>query len=99
MFSALTYNSSLSTTNKADIWDLDFSKLFANLNLANTTISGFLLYADMLNGEKANSDPYLLVSVGNGIVVVPEASNYLAGAVAIAIGAFHVIRRRKPATV
>lgn len=99
IFSALTYNSSLSQTNKADVWDLDFSKLFTNLNLANTSISGFLLYADMLDGEKANSDPYLLVSVGNGIVVVPEASNYVAGIVAILIGGLHLrSRRQKRAT-
>ena len=97
VFSALSYNSAGSSSNHADVWDLDFAKLFANLNLSNQAIGGFLLYADQLNGEKPNSDPYLLVSVGNGIPMIPEASNYLAGAVAIAIGAFHSIRRRKAA--
>ena len=97
IFSALSYNTSLSNANHADVWDLDFARLFGNLNLEDQSISGFLLYADMLNGEQPNSDPYLLVSVGNGIPMIPEASNYLAGAVAIAIGAFHSIRRRKAA--
>jgi hypothetical protein len=95
VFSALTYNSSVSNTNRADVWDLDFAKLFNNLNLADTNISGFLLYADMLNGEKANSDPYLLVSVGNGIPSIPEASNYVVGAVALSILGFSHLRFRR----
>jgi len=95
VFSALSYNSTLSASNHGDVWDLDFSKLFANLNLQDQNISGFLLYADQLNGERPNSDPYLLISVGNGIPSIPEASNYIAGAVAILIAALHMRFRRQ----
>jgi hypothetical protein len=68
-----------------DIWDINFSDLLTALNKPDVPISGFVLFADANNGEKANSDPYLLVSVGNGIVVVPEATNYVAGAFAIGL--------------
>lgn len=83
---------------KSDVWDLNFGKVLASMNLADGPISGFLLYADALNGEKNDSDPYLLVAVGNGIPQVPEPANYLAGIAAILmLGVSHmtVLRRRK----
>ena len=86
---------------KGDVWDLNFGAVLSGLKLADGPISGFLLYADQLNGEKANSDPYLLVSVGSGIPQVPEPANYLAGVAAILmLGFSHLtILRRKRATV
>jgi hypothetical protein len=84
-----------------DVWDLNFGAVLSGLKLADGPISGFLLYADMANGEQANSDPYLLVSVGSGIPQVPEPANYLAGIAAILmLGVSHLtVLRRKRATV
>ena len=85
---------------KGDVWDLNFGDVLSGLKIADGPVSGFLLYADMLNGEQANSDPYLLVAIGNGIPV-PEPATYVAiGAVLFMLGASHVtVLRRKPATV
>ena len=60
-----------------DVWDLNFGNLLNTLHLADAPITGFLLYADMNNGEKPSSDPYLLVSAGNGIPAVPEPNSAL----------------------
>ena len=86
---------------KGDVWDINFGSVLAGLKLADGPISGFLLYADMANGEKANSDPYLVVAIGNGIPNVPEPANYLAGIAAILmLGVSHLtVLRRKNATV
>lgn len=86
-------------TAKGDVWDISFAGLLNTLHLSDTDITGFLLSADMTNGEKANSDPYLLLSVGNGIPV-PEASNYMAGIAALVFaGLFHMrqLKLRKSA--
>lgn len=71
------------------------------MHLADGPITGFLLYADALNGEQNNSDPYLLVAVGSGIPQVPEPANYLAGIAAfLMLGVSHMtVLRRKRATV
>ena len=59
-----------------DQWDVDIGGLMTTLGKpANTNISGVVLYADTTNGERANSDPYLLVSVANP--GVPEPSSFL----------------------
>ena len=58
---------------KGDTWNINFAGLLNTLHLADTAINGFILFADQAAGEVANSDPYLLVSVGNG-TQVPEAS-------------------------
>lgn len=86
---------------KGDTWDINFGNVLNGLKIADGPISGFLLYADMLNGEQANSDPYLLVAVGNGIPQVPEPANYLTGLAALLIlGMSHfTVLRRKNATV
>lgn len=85
---------SVATTGKKspDVWDLNFSDLLNTLHLPNAPISGFILYADTHDGETAGSDPYLLVSVGNG-VAVPEPGSVLllSGAVI-----FFLKRRRVP---
>jgi hypothetical protein len=79
-----------------DVWDLNFGAVLSSLKLADGPITGFLLYADALNGEKTNSDPYLLVAVGPGIPQVPEPANYLAGIAALAmLGAYHLNLLRK----
>lgn len=73
-----------------DVWDINMGDLLDQLNVASQQITGFILAADMLNGEQPNSDPYLLVSVGNGIMV-PEPANYAVGLAAILFaGLFHV---------
>ena len=63
-----------------DIWDINIGQLLNSISMpANTAIDGFFLYADSTHGERANSDPYLLLSVGNGIPVIPEPATYLGG--------------------
>jgi hypothetical protein len=82
----------------SDVWDVSFAKLLAALHLADAPISGFILYADSTGGEIPGSDPYLLVSVGSGIPVVPEPANYIAGFAAVAFALlFHakqVLKRK-----
>jgi len=79
-----------------DIWNVSVSQLLANAHLADMDVSGFVLAADMTAGEKANSDPYLLLSVGNGtFTTVPEASSFLplVGVLGMVIGG-RAVRRR-----
>ena len=81
-----------------DVWDINFGAVLNGLHLADGPISGFLLYADQLNGERANSDPYLLVAIGNGIPQVPEPANYVAAIAAIVIlgvSQMTVLRRKR----
>lgn len=81
-----------------DVWDINFSQLLSGLHIADGSITGFILYADQTNGEKANSDPYLLLAVGNGVPAVPEPTTYFAGFAAIAFALlFHarqVLKKR-----
>jgi hypothetical protein len=98
IFPYLTPNTT--TGSKTDVWDLNFGAALSGLHLADGPISGFLLYADSLNGEKANSDPYLLVAAGSGIPTIPEPSNYVAAIAAIAIlgvSQLTILRRKKAA--
>jgi hypothetical protein len=89
IFANLTPNTSGKA--KGDVWDINLGQLLSTLKMSDTAISGYILYADATAGEKPNSDPYLLISAGNGIVVVPEFGNYIAGLAAIAFaGLFHV---------
>jgi hypothetical protein len=103
IFPNLTANSSGGAKGKSDVWDISFAGLLNTLHLSDGPISGFLLSADMAAGEKPNSDPYLLVSAGNGIPTIPEASNYMAGVAAILFaGLFHLRQfrlRKKAATI
>jgi hypothetical protein len=90
-----------STGTKTDVWDLNFGAVLNSMKLADGPITGFLLYADALNGEQNNSDPYLLVAVGNGIPQVSEPATYLVGIAAFFMfGVSHVtVLRRKRAAV
>jgi len=90
IFSALT-----PVSGSKDVWDLEFDKLLSNLNIADGPIRGFVLAADMNNGERPNSDPYLLVSIGNGIPAVPEGDTYMVGLFGIGIAAVSVVRTMK----
>lgn len=86
--------------NSKDVWDINFASLLSGLHIADGTITGFVLYADKTDGEKANSDPYLLLAIGNGIPAVPEPATYFAGLAAIGFALlFHVknVLRRKRA--
>ena len=94
LFSALTPVTAAPGQAKDDTWRIDFSKVLQNLNLADGEISGFILGADMAAGEKPNSDPYLLISVGNGIPAVPEADTYMVGLFGIGV-AFASARKLK----
>ena len=100
IFPNLTQNTT-SGSKSTDIWNLNFGQLLNSLHLQDTSITGFVLSADMANGEIPSSDPYLLVAIGSGIPAVPEVTNYLAGVVAIAFaGLFHLRQfqlRRKTA--
>ncbi|HST29500.1 MAG TPA: hypothetical protein VLK27_01530 [Chthoniobacterales bacterium] len=46
----------------SDVWDLNFGALLKSLNLADTQITGYVLYADSKNGENNKSDPYFFIS-------------------------------------
>ena len=94
LFSALTPTGDKS----GDVWNLNFSKVLANLNLADGPIRGFILGADMANGEKPNSDPYLMIAVGNGIPAVPEGDTYIAGLFGIGIAIASTVRSLKRRT-
>jgi len=61
---------------KGDTWNINFAGLLNTLHLADTPINGFILFADQAAGEVANSDPYLLISVGSG-TQVPEPGSAL----------------------
>lgn len=66
IFSLLTPNntalSSGKKKSKVDVWDLNFGALLQSLNLADTNITGYVLYANAKGGEKVKSDPYFFVS-------------------------------------
>jgi hypothetical protein len=86
--------------NSKDVWDIKFADLLNGLHIADGSITGFVLYADKTNGEKADSDPYLLLAIGNGIPAVPEPATYFAGLAAIGFALlFHVknVLKRKRA--
>ena len=96
IFNNMTVNTT--TGNNTDVWDLNFGKVLTSMHLADGPITGFLLYADALNGEQNNSDPYLLVAIGNGIPQVPEPANYVAAIAAIVIlgvSQMTVLRRKR----
>jgi len=78
-----------------DIWSVNFAGLLTTLHLADLAVKGVLLSADVPNGEKPNSDPYLLLSVGNGIQV-PEPSSIalLLGSAGLLLCSRSVRRRR-----
>ncbi len=84
------------TDPKDDIWDINFSQLLGGNSIANGAISGFVLYANKTNGEKASSDPYLLLTVGNGngIPEIPEPGNFVAGLAAIVFAVIFQLRKR-----
>jgi hypothetical protein len=89
--------SPVSTTDKhaEDTWNLNFDQLLKNLNVADGSIKGFLLAADMAAGERPNSDPYLMIAVGSGIPAVPEPGTYAAGLFGIGIAVTSVLRSLK----
>jgi hypothetical protein len=45
-----------------DTWDLNLGQLLASLHLSDTSITGYVLYADAKGGETVKSDPYFFVS-------------------------------------
>lgn len=93
IFSALS--PATGSDSKGDVWNLNFGQLLNNLNLADGPIKGFILAADMANGEKPNSDPYMLANIGNGCPAVPEADTYAVGLFGIGIAAASVLRSLK----
>jgi hypothetical protein len=100
IFPYLTPHSTGGKKGTDDVWDINFSQLLSGLHIADGSITGFVLYADQGNGEKANSDPYLLLSVGAGIPSIPEPSTYFAGLSAVGFALLHArqVRRRKSAS-
>jgi hypothetical protein len=93
IFPAMVEHPTANGHGESDIWDINFGALLTRLHLSSSQITGFVLSADSANGETSNSDPYLLLSIGNGIPVVPEASNYVAGLVAIVIAGLSLKRK------
>ena len=96
VFSALSPSGSTK-----DVWNLNFGKLMDNLKLADGPIKGFILAADMAAGEKPNSDPYLMINVGDGIPTVPEADTYMVGLFGIGIALVSILRslKRRSSTI
>ena len=94
IFPAMTEQPTANGHGESDVWNINFGTLLSNAHLSSSNITGFVLSADMSNNETSNSDPYLLLAVGNGIPMVPEASNYVAGIVALLIAALSLRRRR-----
>ena len=88
IFSAMMGNA------KDDVWTVNVGTLLKGMgDSSNQGISKVLLYADSANGEKTNSDPYLLKAVGNA-QPVPEPFS-LCG---LGAGALFLIRRRRSKT-
>lgn len=85
IFAAMVPTTVPGASSKEDYWKLDFGKLLQQLGKSDANIQGFLLYADASHGEKPNSDPYFLMSVGGGIPMIPEPSTYLGGIALIAL--------------
>jgi hypothetical protein len=79
---------------KEDTWDLNLGKLLANDHIAAGAVSGVLLYADAKDGEKGDSDPYLLRAVPNA-QAVPEPASM--SALGLACAGFLARRRKKAA--
>lgn len=81
---------------KGDTWNVNLGGLLKSMGKSDTTIGSYLLSADATNGEKGNSDPYLLVSAGAGIPSVPETSTILPllGVIGIVIVAPKLRRKR-----
>jgi hypothetical protein len=95
IFPNMTPNSSLNSKSN-DVWDINIGAVLSTMNISANSISGFLLAADQANGEKPNSDPYLLISIGNGIPNVPEAGTvFPVVGLLTAVIATHTLRRRK----
>jgi hypothetical protein len=78
---------------KDDTWNINFAGLAGKLGLTGQPISGFILFADQAAGEVANSDPYLLVSVGPG-TQVPEPATIALIIGTAGVGAAYRARRR-----
>jgi hypothetical protein len=93
IFPAMTERPTANGHGESDVWDINFGALLTRLHLSSSQIAGFVLSADSANGETSNSDPYLLLAIGNGIPVIPEASNYIAGLVAIVIAGLSLKRK------
>lgn len=93
IFPAMTERPTANGHGESDVWDINFGALLTRLHLSSSQITGFVLSADSANGETSNSDPYLLLAIGNGIPVVPEASNYIAGLVALVIAGLSLKRK------
>ena len=82
---------------KGDTWNINFAGLANTIGLPGTTlINGFILFADQAAGEVANSDPYLLVSVGPG-TAVPEAPTYVLVCVGATLAFFVRMRLKRKA--
>jgi hypothetical protein len=92
LFSAL---SPTGNSKSNDVWNLNFSQVLTNLGLADGPIKGFILGADMAAGERPNSDPYLLVAIGNGIPAIPEGDTYAVGLFGIGVAVASVVRSMK----
>jgi hypothetical protein len=64
IFPDLVWSSSNTGGKKAstDMWDLNLGKLLQSMHLADTNVTGYVLYADAQHGEKVPSDPYFFVN-------------------------------------
>ena len=78
---------------KDDTWNINFAGLAGKLGLTGQAINGFILFAHQGAGEEVSSDPYLLVSVGNG-TQIPEPSTIALIIATAGLGAAYRGRRR-----
>ena len=93
IFKTLSASSNALGKAKGDVWDINLGQLLNVLNKSDASITGVILYADALAGERPNSDPYLLVGASHGMPCIPEPSNYLMGLSAIVFGGLFQIRQ------
>jgi len=73
-----------------DVWNINIGTLLSNMHAKGTDVSRVVLFADAANGEKSNSDTFLLVAASKG-QPVPEPASLCA----LAFGAAVLVRRRR----
>jgi hypothetical protein len=95
IFSLLVPNNTAGGKGSTDVWDLNIGAVLNSLHISDTTITGFLLSADMSHGEIPNSDPYLLVAIGRGTPVPEMGTLFPVIGLLVAVLSTQVLRRRK----
>lgn len=80
------FSSMVAESGSKDIWDINIGSLLSSMHAHSGPVSRVVLYADASNGEKANSDPYLLKAIGKGQPVPEPATLCVLGVGALLLG-------------